>query len=467
MSKYFLAVDIGASSGRHILSHMENGKLILEEVHRFDNGMEDRNGHKCWDSARLFADIKAGMKKCADMGKIPAYMGIDTWGVDYVLVDKDGKDVGDAVGYRDDRTTGIDKEVYKVIPEADLYARTGIAKQVFNTIYQLVALKKEDPAQLDRAASLLMSPDYYGFKLTGKRESEYTNATTGQLVDPATKDWDYDLIEKLGLPKGIFNHLKKPGTVLGGLLPEVRAEVGFDCQVVMVGSHDTASAVLAVPAKSDKFVYISSGTWSLLGVELKEPICNEQSRLANFTNEGGYDYRYRFLKNIMGLWMIQSVRAELGKKYSYAQLCDMAEEEKDFPSLVDAVDGRFFAPDSMIDEIKAYCAETGQPVPETVGQIATVVYKSLAACYDKTVKQLEAMTGTTYDAINIVGGGANADYLNKLTAAASGKTVYAGPTEATAIGNILCQMLACGDFRSVEEARSCVFDSFEVKTFKP
>ena len=467
MEKYFLAVDIGASSGRHILSHMEDGKIVLEEVFRFENGMTEIDGHKCWDSELLFSHIKEGMKKCAELGKIPCYMGIDTWGVDYVLVDREGKRIGNAVGYRDDRTTGIDREVYQIIPEKELYARTGIAKQVFNTIYQLVALKKENPEQLLEAETLLLSPDYYNFLLTGKRASEYTIASTGQLVSPETKDWDYELIRMLGLPEKIFTPLQKPGTILGGLSDAVKAEIGYDCQVVMVTSHDTASAVLAVPSKTADFAYISSGTWSLLGVELENAICNEQSREANFTNEGGYDYKYRFLKNIMGLWMIQSVRNEMNKAYSFAQLCAMAEEVKDFPSRVDVDEHRFFAPDSMIEEIRNACRESGQPVPETPGELATVVYQSLADCYKKSLRNLEAMTGKTYPAVNIVGGGANADYLNQLTANATGKTVYAGPTEATAIGNIVCQMLACGDLPSVAEARACIFDSFAVKTFTP
>ena len=467
MEKFFLAVDIGASSGRHILSHLEDGKIVLEEVFRFENGMQEIDGHKCWDSDLLFSNIKEGMKKCSELGKVPAYMGIDTWGVDYVLVDKAGKKIGNAVGYRDDRTAEIDREVYQIIPEKDLYARTGIAKQVFNTIYQLAALKKESPEQLEQADTLLMSPDYYNFLLTGKRASEYTIASTGQLVNPETKDWDYDLIRMLGFPEKIFTPLQKPGTILGNLSKEVQAEIGYDCCVVMVPSHDTASAVLAVPSKTSDFAYISSGTWSLLGVELDHAICNEQSRKANFTNEGGYDYTVRFLKNIMGLWMIQSVRNEMNKAYSFAQLCAMAEEVKDFPSRVDVDEHRFFAPDSMIGTIREACSESGQPVPETPGELATVVYQSLADCYKKSLSNLEAMTGKTYPAINIIGGGANAEYLNQLTANATGKTVYAGPTEATAIGNIVCQMLACGDFSSVSEARSCIFDSFAVKTFTP
>lgn len=467
MSKYYLAIDIGASSGRHILSHMENGKLVLEEIHRFENGMKDVNGHKCWNTDLLFSHIKDGMKKCADLGKIPVSVGIDTWGVDYVLIDKDGNRVGDAVGYRDDRTIGMDDVVYKIIPEKELYARTGIAKQMFNTIYQLTGQKHEHPEQFEQADALLLSPDYYNFRLTGIRKTEFTVASTSQLLSPKTRDWDYELLDMLGIPGRLFIAPEKPGSVLGRLTPEVQKEVGYDCEVVMVTSHDTASAVLAVPSKTSKFAYISSGTWSLLGVELKNAICNEQSRKANFTNEGGFDYSYRFLKNIMGLWMIQSARHELQDAYSFAQLCEMAEAEKDFPSRVDVDDNCFFAPNSMIKAVQDWCEKSGQPVPKTPGEIAAVIYQSLAECYKKSIVHLEQMTGEIYDAINIVGGGANAEYLNQLTANATGKTIYAGPTEATAIGNISAQMLAFGDFTSVEEARSCIFDSFAVKTFRP
>ena len=465
--KYYLAVDIGASSGRHILCSVQSGKMVLEEVYRFENGMKDINGHKCWDSDALFESIKAGMKKCAELEKIPASLGIDTWGVDYILIDKNGNRLGDAVGYRDGRTSTIENDVYKIIPEKELYARTGIAKQLFNTIYQLAANKKENPQQLEEAETLLMSPDYYNYMLTGIKASEYTIASTGQLVSPETKDWDYELIEMLGLPKKIFTPLKKPGTLLGKLKKEVAEEVGFDCDVIMVTSHDTASAVLAVPSKTSKFSYISSGTWSLQGVELEKAICNELSRKNNFTNEGGYNYKYRFLKNIMGLWMIQSVRHELNDAYSFAELCAMAEEVKDFPSRVDVDDACFFAPDSMIKALQDYCEKSGQPVPKTPGELSTVVYQSLAEDYAKAIKDIEQMTGEKYDSINIVGGGSNAAYLNQLTADKSGKTVYAGPGEATAIGNIACQMLALGDFKDVQEARDCIFDSFEVKTFKP
>lgn len=467
MQNYYLAVDIGASSGRHILGHIEDGKMQLEEVYRFENGMKDIDGTKCWDADQLFIEIKAGMKACKELGKIPVSVSVDTWGVDFALLDKEGNRIGYTVGYRDSRTQGMDEEVYKIIKETDLYARTGIQKQLYNTIYQLMAVKKQHPEYLEQADTLLFMPDYFHYLLSGKKAVEYTIATTGQLVSPATKDWDYELFDMLGYPKNIFPEIKMAGSVLGNLTKEVEEEVGFNCQVVVPASHDTGSAVMAVPSMGKETVYISSGTWSLMGVESLEAICNEASYEANLTNEGGYNYRYRFLKNIMGLWMIQSVRRDYDKQYSFAELCEMASQKKDFVSRVDVDDQSFFAPDNMIEAIKEYCAKTGQTVPETPGEVATVVYASLAECYGRTVQQIEAITGKSYEAINIVGGGANADYLSQLTANATKKTVYAGPTEATAIGNLVAQMINGGEYASLEEARKNIFESFAVKTFEP
>lgn len=307
---YYLAVDIGASSGRHMLSHMENGKMILEEIYRFPNGMVEKNGHKVWDVDKLFEEILTGMKKCALAGKIPYSMGIDTWAVDFVLLDENDRRIGDAVAYRDRRTEGMDRRVYGIISEEDLYLRTGIQKQIFNTIYQLMAVKEQQPGQLEQAKSMLMIPDYFHFLLTGKKVQEYTNATTTQLADPVTKDWDMELIRKLGYPKEIFQKIKKSGFEVGGLSGEIQKKVGFDCKVVLPPTHDTASAVAAVPTQDEHALYISSGTWSLMGTELKEADCSKVSMQHNMTNEGGYDYRFRYLKNIMGLWMIQSVKKE-------------------------------------------------------------------------------------------------------------------------------------------------------------
>lgn len=467
MEKYYLAVDIGASSGRHILGHLENGKIELEEIYRFENGMDHKDGKLLWNVERLFGEILNGMKKCKELGKLPVSMAIDTWAVDYVLLDEKDQILGDTYGYRDHRTDGMDAEVAKILPEPELYAKTGIQKQIFNTIYQLMAVEKKTPEILKQAKTLLMLPDYFGFRLTGNKLSEYTNGSTTQLVDPHTYQWDKELIQSLGYPEEIFLPLKMPGSKVGNLLPQIREEVGYDLEVVLCGSHDTASAVMAVPQTEGDGIYISSGTWSLMGIESLEPIITKEAAAANLTNEGGYDHRFRFLKNIMGLWMIQSVRHEYQDAWSFAQLCDMAEESREFSSRVDVNDQSFLSPDSMIEAIKQYCKKTGQPVPETVGELAAVVYRSLAQSYGETVKELETIAGRTYDSIHIIGGGSNAAYLNQLTADATGKTVYAGPGEATAIGNLLAQMIHAGDLADLKGARQCVRDSFEIKTYVP
>lgn len=467
MSGYFLAVDIGASSGRHILGHMKYGKLILTEIYRFENRMTNKDGKLLWDMERLFSEIKKGMKECSKLGTIPESMSVDAWAVDYVLLDEEDKVFGDTYGYRDDRTKGCDAQVYQLISEKDLYARTGIQKQIFNTIYQLMADKTRRPEVFERAKTFLMLPDYFQFRLTGKKMSEYTNATSTQLADPVTKQWDKELIRILGFPEKIFLPLQTPGTQVGRLAEEVAEEVGFDCKVILCGSHDTASAVMALPDEKGDRIYISSGTWSLMGVELQEADCSEGSRKANMTNEGGYDYRFRFLKNIMGLWMIQSVRHEWDDRYSFAQLCGMAKQNQDFPSRVDVNDNCFLAPANMSREIQDYCRRTGQKAPETPGEIAEVIYRSLADCYGRTAREIEELTGRNYDSISIIGGGANAGYLNQLTADAAGKTVYAGPTEATAIGNLAAQLIASGELPDLAGARRCIHESFDIKKYFP
>ena len=465
MNTYYLAIDIGASSGRHILAHLEDGRMVLEEIHRFPNGMVERDGENVWDVEELFSQIKTGMKKCAELGKIPVSVGVDTWGVDFVLLDEQGHRVGNAVAYRDGRTKGMDHEVYKVISEDDLYARTGIQKAIYNTIYQLMSLKVHKPQELKSAKMLLLMPDYFHYMLSGKAVTEYTNATTTQLVSPQTKDWDMELIDQLGYPKDIFQEIVLPGTELGDLTPEVQAEVGFNCKVTAPATHDTGSAVIAVPTNSDDTLYISSGTWSLMGTELMEANCSPESKANNLTNEGGYDYRFRYLKNIMGLWMIQSVKKEIGGELGFGEICDMA-SRCDIASIVDCNDDRFLAPDDMTREVQEACRESGQQVPEGIAETASVIYNSLAECYAQTIKELQDITGQKYDRIHIVGGGANADYLNRLTAAATGVAVYAGPTEATAVGNVAAQMLSRGELKDLKDARACVFRSFPIVEYK-
>ncbi len=464
---YYLAVDIGASSGRHMLAHYEDERIILEEIYRFENGMVRKNGHLCWDTERLFQEIVNGLLVCKELGKIPVTMAIDTWGVDYVLLDGEGKEVGPAYGYRDSRMAGMDRKVYDIIPRSRLYARTGIQHQLFNTIFQLMALKEKEPELMEKAQHLLLMPDYLNFKLTGVMKTEYTNATTTGLVSPDTKDWDRDLIRMLGYKESMFGQITTAGTTVGRLLPEIVRKTGFDLTVIQTASHDTASAVLAVPAGKEDFLYISSGTWSLMGTELEQAICSSRAQEANLTNEGGYAYRFRLIKNIMGLWMIQSVRHEFEDAHSFDQICRMAQECRDFPSRVDVNDDRFLAPDSMTLAVKDACRESGQEVPETLGQIAAVIYRSLADCYGRTLAELEEITGRMFQKIHIVGGGSHADYLNRLTAKAAGRTCLCGPAEGTAIGNILVQMMRDQIFTDMWEARTAVRRSFEIREFSP
>ena len=462
MKCYYLAVDIGASSGRHILGCVENGKIVLEEVYRFQNGMTEKNGRKCWDHEALTQSVIAGMKRCAEIGKVPVCMGIDTWGVDFALLDKDGNLIGDVVGYRDSRTDGMDTLVEGIVSPSELYQRTGIQKQIFNTVYQIMSVKEQTPEELERAETLLMMPDYLNYRLTGVKHQEYTNATTSGLVNVESGEWDTELLQTLGYSQKLFGTLSMPGETVGKLLPEIAAEIGYDLTVLHAPSHDTASAVLAVPIKSKKAAYISSGTWSLLGTEKTEATVTDVARGYNFTNEGGYEKRYRFLKNIMGLWIIQSIKKEAGK-YSFAELCDMARAVGETDLRINVNDKAFLAPKSMIDAIRAYCK-----CPDlSLDELLCCVYHSLAESYAQSIKELTDCTGVSPDALHIVGGGSQDDYLNELTAKSCGIPVFTGPTEATAIGNLLCSMLAYGEFSNVKEAREAVAKSFDIQTINP
>ena len=465
MADYYLAVDIGASSGRHMIMSLERGYLKLREIYRFKNEAVKKNGHLVWDTQKLFSEILAGMRKCAEEGLVPISMAIDTWAVDYVLLDKDDNPIGETYAYRDLRTKGMDEEVYRFVSKEELYNKTGIQKQIFNTIYQLIADKVREPSRLKMASTFLMLPDYFNFLLTGIKKSEYTNATSTGLVNSETSAWDGEIIDRTGIPKDIFLPLNMPGTSVGRLTKEVEGKFGFTCEVIMCASHDTASAVMAVPAKEEKSVYISSGTWSLMGTETQRAIINDLSREYNFTNEGGYNKRFRFLKNIMGLWMIQSVKKELTEDISYAEFAELAEEYGDIETRVDVNSQVFFAPESMTAAIKQYCINSGQQVPLKTGQLAAVIYKSLAEYYVKTFKEIEKITGTPHDALYIVGGGSNVDFLNREIVMLLHKPVYAGPAEATAIGNILAQMIKAGRFKDLSEARECVHRSFAVKKY--
>ncbi len=444
--KNYLAIDIGASSGRHIIGNVKDGKIALEEVYRFDNSQVRRDGHDCWDIEKLVASVQAGIDAAAAKAPIDS-IGIDTWGVDFVLLDADGRLIGDAVAYRDARTAGADAEIEKeVLSFAELYARAGIQKTAFNTIYQLWALKKEHPEQLAAAAHFLMVPEYLNYRLTGRIVHEYTDSSTTSLLDAAKKDWDWELIEKLGLPKKIFGKLEMPGATVGTYK---------GIKVVLPAMHDTGSAYLAV-------------------------ITTAASCAANFTNEGGAWGRYRYLKNIMGSWIIQSIRRELngvsyvagkagdataaalatltdyekGRDYSFADLSSIA-RTSGCGTVVNVNDARFLNPASMIGEIRAAAAEQGA-APSTVGDLMKCVYISLAACYADAIRNLAQLTGKTYTSINIVGGGSRDTYLNELTAAATGLEVITGPIEGTAIGNLIVQMIVGGEFADLAAARAAI-----------
>lgn len=460
---YYLAVDIGASSGRHILGWMDKGKIRMEEIYRFENKLEKRNGHLCWDLDHLFHEVVEGMRKCKELDRIPASVGIDTWGVDFVLLDANGNVLGNTVAYRDGRTKGMDEEVYKVISESELYGRNGIQKQLFNSIYQLMAIKKETPQLLERAERFLMIPEYLNYRLTGVAMNEYTNATTTQLVNAKTQDWDFELMEMLSLPTKIFGELNMPKTLVGPLSSNMAKRVGFQTNVVLPATHDTGSAVMAVPTNSDDSIYLSSGTWSLMGIERLLPDCTEMSRKHNFTNEGGYHHRYRYLKNIMGMWVMQNLRREFKHKYTFEELYELAHIGRYFTSIVDVNDDTFLAPESMIRALQDYCEQTGQEKPETECELLYCVYRSLAKCYAKTVAEIETVTGRTYDTIHVVGGGCQDKFLDRLLVEVTGKEVYAGPVEATAIGNIMAQMLRDDVFEDLKEARRVVAKSFDVK----
>lgn len=461
--KYYLAIDIGASSGRHILCHKNEDKLILEEVHRFKNGYKHMDGADCWDIERLFENVVEGIKKCCKLGKMPCSIGIDTWAVDYVLLDKGKKILGNPVAYRDKRTNGMDKIVESVIPFEELYRKTGIQKQGFNTIYQFMAQKINAPDEIKKAEYFLMIPDYLNFRLTGIISNEYTNASTTALVNADTRSWDMDIIDALGYPRHIFSELKLPGTVLGELSEEIREETGFNCQVILPATHDTGSAFLAVPVADEHSVFISSGTWSLLGIENEKPITTIESLKANFTNEGGYGYRFRYIKNIMGLWIIQSIKRELKDMYSFQELEEMAKKAKT-SYIVDVSHKRFLAPDSMIDEIKNAVGAKGKEMD--IPEIMQTVYKSLAMGYKNAVTELESLTNKKYKAINIIGGGSKDNYLNALTAKVTGLPVYAGPTEGTALGNLIVQMISADEVKSLSEARNIIRNTYKINTFK-
>ena len=467
-----LGIDLGASSGRAMLGTLEGKKLTIREIHRFLNEPVTLCGRFVWDMPRLFHEIKQALLKLSKSGETVDAIGIDTWGVDFGLLDKNGHLLSLPVHYRDARTNGIPEKVRAIIPDEELFARTGIAFNSFNTLYQLYAMKEEGDPALESAQDLLFLPDLLAYFLTGKKGTEYTIASTSQLLNPFTRDWDRELMEKLGIPAHIFGEVKLPGTVRGTLLPEIAKECGVaEIPVIAIGGHDTASAVAAVPAKEKDFAYISSGTWSLLGAEVQEPLCTEGVMKANYTNEGGVDGSIRLLKNIMGLWIIQECKREWdrrGSETSFGALVELSMQAPAFKAILDVDDACFLAPGDMPARIQAYCAKSGQPVPEGKGEISRVIYESLALKYRWAIERLEEdMLKKPIEALHIVGGGSKNALLNRFTAEAIKRPVIAGPDEGTIIGNLLVQAQALGAISGIRELREVVENSFPTKTFLP
>ena len=461
----FLAVDLGASGGRHIAGWVENGCIQTKEVYRFENGAEMKNGHLCWDAEGLFQHVVNGMKACREQGLTPVSMGIDTWGVDFALLDAQGELLGDIVAYRDSRTQGMDTLLEETLPFSELYRITGIAKQPFNTVYQLMAVLKEHPEYREQAQDFLLMPEYLSYRLTGKRAHEWTILSTGALMDAAARDWSLEIRRAARLPDHWFRTpVAEPGTALGTLKEDIQHAVGFDTTVILPATHDTGSAYMAVPARDDHAAFLSSGTWSLLGVELDHPVTDESSQQASFTNEGGWNHTTRYLKNIMGMWMLQCIRRETGKQHSYAEMADMAAASS-YPAWVDAADNRFLAPESMLNEVEAALREQNAPKPESLADILRAVTVGLAVCYRDSIAEMSRLTGKTFTSINIVGGGSQNVILNRLTAEQTGLPVYAGPTEGTALGNLAAQMIVRHEFADLAAFRTAIKASFPITVY--
>jgi rhamnulokinase len=470
-AKQFLAFDLGAESGRGILGRFDGARLSLEVIHRFPNGAVRTLDTLHWDVLRLYNEILQTLRLYAAKHGTLDGMGVDTWGVDFALLGRGGVLLGNPRHYRDPHTEGIMEQAFTRLPRAEIFRHTGIQFMRFNTLFQLLAMQRDHSPLLDAAETLLFMPDLFHYWFTGIKVNEYTDASTSQMLDPNTRSWAHELIQAFALPSKILGTLIQPGTVLGPLRPSIVQETGVNAaSVIAPASHDTASAIVAVPASALSWAYISSGTWSLMGVERKQPIVGEAALEANFTNEGGVGGTTRFLKNIMGLWLVQECRRaweRSGTAYSYDELMRQAEAAPSFASLVDPDDLSFILPTNMPAALADFCRKSGQPAPEDVGGTVRCALESLALCYRWVLKRLEALTGQRVEVIHIVGGGSQNALLNQFTADACNRPVLAGPVEATAIGNVLVQALGAGVLGSLADAREVVRRSFEIRTFSP
>lgn len=470
MSKVYLAADFGGGSGRVIAGWLEDGKLTMEEIHRFGNRQVRLGDHVYWDFPALFEDMKAGLKKAASKGYEVESIGVDTWGVDFGLIDRDGQLLGNPVCYRDARTAGMTEKLFETLNPTEHYATTGIQVMEINTLAQLLSIK--GTAQLEAAEHLLFMPDLFSYFLTGKATNEYCIASTSELLDAKRREWSWETIEALGLPKRIFGDIVMPGTVRGELRKDIAEETGLkDVKVIAVGSHDTASAVAAVPAieGDGPVAFLSSGTWSLLGIELPEPILTEEARKAEFTNEGGVGGRIRFLQNITGLWILQRLMAEWkerGEEQTFGELLPAAAQAS-ISSIIPVADATFTNPPSMEKAISDYCKQSSQPVPQTKGEFVRCLFQSLAKKYKDAIEGVNGLLPESLKRLHIIGGGSQNGLLNQFTADALGIPVWAGPVEATAMGNILVQAMAAGEVADLAELREVVRRSVTPKVFEP
>ncbi len=470
--RYFLGFDLGASSGRAMLGTLMQGKLELTEVHRFTNQMQLINGHYFWNIFSLFNELKTGLKKCVkEYGIQPESIGVDTWGVDFVHLTKEGLILSLPFAYRDSRTNTSMDDLFQVVPQEEVYAQTGIQFMQFNSLFQLFSMVRDQSSLLEITDSILFMPDALNYLFSGVKKSEFSIASTSQMIVPGTCNWNVELIEKAGIPTKILQEIILPGTILGPILPEVATETGSKpVPVIAVAGHDTGSAIVSVPSLQDNFAYISSGTWSLMGIESQNPIVSEQTRQLNFTNEGGVEGTTRFLKNIMGMWLIQEVQRiweNEGDSYSWPEMVELARKSEPFKFLINPDDPMFLNPRDMVQAVRDFCYQTAQGTPQNHGETIRCIYDSLALKYRFTLEQIQDITGKTIEVLHIIGGGANNHFLNQLTADATGLNVVAGPNEATAIGNILMQAKALGYVASLKEIREIIANSVELVHFIP
>ncbi|MBV5315659.1 MAG: rhamnulokinase [Prolixibacteraceae bacterium] len=470
--RYFLGFDLGASSGRAMLGTLSGDKLELTEIHRFVNQMQLINGHYYWNIFSLFNELKTGLKKCVkEFGIQPESIGIDTWGVDFVHLNKEGLILSLPFAYRDSRTNTSMDDLFQVVPQQEVYAQTGIQFMQFNSLFQLFSMVKDKSSLLEITDSILFMPDALNYLFSGVKKSEFSIASTSQMIVPGTCTWNIELLKKAGIPTDMLNEIILPGTILGKIQTEVAAETGSKAvPVIAVAGHDTGSAIVSVPSALNNFAYISSGTWSLMGIESPNPIISEQTRQLNFTNEGGVDGTTRFLKNIMGMWLIQEVQRvweEEGTKYSWPEMVELARKSEPFKFLINPDETMFLNPRNMVQAVRDFCYQTAQGTPQTHGETIRCIYDSLALKYRYTLEQIGDVSDQSIEVLHIIGGGANNHFLNQLTADATGLRVIAGPTEATVIGNIMIQAKALGYVGSLSEIRQIVAGSFDLVHFIP